>query len=130
MSRIIGIVGVIVVLFIAQQIHNFNISRNYFEVEATLVQIAENCYLESNEKEYFNCNQLPNAAAKSASQGDTIFKHANLTYSYRNPIDNAAREVGTQRFRVKPDTFHIGQTQPIFIKKDDPNKILWSKLVI
>jgi len=44
MSRIIGIVVVIVVLFIAQQIHNFNISRNYFEVEATLVQIAEDCY--------------------------------------------------------------------------------------
>ena len=130
MSRIIGIVVVIVALFAAQQVHNFNLSRNYFEVEATLVQIAEDCYLENNEKEYFNCNQLPNTAAKSASQDNEIFRHANLTYSYQSPIDKAARQVGTQRWRVKPDTFHVGQTQSIFIKKDDPAKILWSKLVI
>ena len=130
MGRILGILFAIAGLFVFQQIHNRTLARDYDEVEATVTAYEEDCYFEKNDKEYFSCGSVPSAMLKSRPSAGEILRHAVLTYTYKSPTDTEPREVRRQRWRVVPGQFGVGHKQTIFVKKDDPKKILWDRLVV
>ena len=129
MWRIIGIGVAIVGLFIAQTIYDFYLSRNYTEVDATLISYEEDCYFEKDRDRsvYFDCRSVP--AVKSDDAGK-IERHAKLTYRYRAPSETTPREARTENWIVPAGKFQVGQTRKISVKNDDPAKVLWSRLVV
>src|SRR5262249_53088195 len=100
MGRILGVVFVVVVLFITQTGYDFYLSRNYTEIEATLVAYEEDCYVEKKQAKdvYFDCSMAAKMAARDPD--GKIERHAKLTYQYRVPSESDVREARTQSWAV------------------------------
>jgi len=132
MWRILGILVAIVGLFIAQTIYDFYLSRNYTEIEATLVGYEEDCFFEKDRGHgpYFDCPAAVKITRPSDASDNTIQRHAKLTYQYRVPSESASRETRTESWVVETGKFRVGQKRKISIKNDDPTKVLWSRLVV
>ena len=132
MWRILGILVAIVGLFIAQTIYDFHLSRNYTEIEATLVGYEEDCFFEKDRGHgpYFDCPAAVKITRPSDASDNTIQRHAKLIYQYRVPSESAFREARTESWVVETGKFWVGQKRKISIKNDDPTKVLWSRLVV
>ena len=132
MVRIIGVLVVTVGLFMAQTIYDFYLSRNYTEIEATLVAYEENCYFEKDRHQdaYFDCRMASAMTEKSGASDSKIERHAKLTYQYRVPSESEVREARTENWIVETGKFRVGQKRSISVKNDDPTKVLWSRLVV
>jgi hypothetical protein len=135
MWRMAGILLAVVGLFISQSIYNVYLSWTYTELEATLVGYQEDCFFEKDRGHgpYFDCGQAP-PISTVAPAGDPanykIEKHAKLLYQYRVPAESQLRQAGTETWAVAPGKHWVGQKRNISIKKDDPTKVLWSRLVV
>jgi hypothetical protein len=132
MWRIIGIVVAIVGLFIAQSVYDVYLSWNYTELEATLIGYAEDCFFEKDRGHgpYFDCGQAPTMTVASGTSDNKIEKHAKLLYQYRVPPESQLRQAHTETWAVAPGKYWVGQKRNISVKKDDPTKVLWSRLVV
>ena len=132
MGRIAGILFVVVGLFIAQTIYDFYLSRNYTELEATLIAYEEDCYFgkDGAQGPYFDCGLASKMTGAGGTSNGKIERHAKLTYQYRVPSESEFRVARTQTWAVTPGKFWVGQTRKISVKNDDPTKVLWSRLVV
>src|SRR3974390_1554106 len=130
MWRIVGILIAIVGLFIAQSVYDFYLSRNYTELEATLIAYEEDCGFEKDGGggPYFDCGVAAKMAEASGASNSKIDRHAKLTYQYRVPSESEFREARTQSWAVQPGKFWVGQKRKISVKNDDPTKDLCCRL--
>jgi hypothetical protein len=133
MWRIVGILVAVVGLFIALSGYDFYLSRNYTEIEATLIAYEEDCLFEKDGAHgpYFDCGSAAKKMTEASGSSDSkIERHAKLTYQYRVPSESGFREARTESWAVQPGKFRVGQKRKISVKNDDPAKVLWSRLVI
>lgn len=120
---------------IAQHWNQREMTKDYFELEATLVNIQEDCYMEGNPLEYFACPApapAPPPAAKGGkppptppAQNTKIRKHAVLWYAYRHPQESGDRQAPKEYWSGKPAQIVRGHKTAIHVKKDDPSLIRW-----
>jgi hypothetical protein len=132
MWRITGILVAVVGLFIAQSVYDFYLSRNYTELDATLIAYEEDCFLEKDRGHgpYFDCGMASKMTEAGGTSNSKIGRHANLTYQYRVPSESAFRVARTQNWAVETGKFWVGQKRKISVKNGDPTMVLWSRLVV
>src|SRR5215831_17922265 len=103
MWRILGILVAVVGLYIAQSIHDFYLSRNYTEVEATLIALEEDCFFHKDlgRGPFFGCGSASKTTDASGTSDNKIERGAKLTYQYRAPSESGFREARTEGWAVE-----------------------------
>ncbi len=134
-----GYGGAVLFLAALSAYHRYDLSTNYTPVEAEVISVEKDCYIEGHRKKivirdtnklaYMDCDLAPEVAEEYGMSRSHIWIRYQITYSYQDPKEGGwyedsftDEEPYTRVERNGEDPWYEGRVFKVFVHKKNPER--------